>query len=63
MEITTNNLGNKVITIKEDDKVALVDGNLVTINQLGWDKDPYKYSSVYMTKEEIIALAEQLKKM
>jgi hypothetical protein len=63
MNVTTNNLGNKVITIKEDDKVALVDGNLVTINQLGWEKDPYKYSSIYMTKDEIIALAEQLKKM
>jgi hypothetical protein len=63
MEVTVNNLGNKVITIREEDCVAIVDSNRVQINQLGFERDPFKYESVFLSKDEIIALAEQLKKM
>ena len=57
----TNSNGNTVIEIKED-VVAIVDGESVQLNQLkGLGKDPFKYDSVYIDKETIIALAEQLK--
>jgi hypothetical protein len=63
MKVTTNNMGSKVVEVIENNMVAIVSGNNVQINQRDpiHPEDDFKYSSVYMTKDEIIALAEKLK--
>jgi len=58
---TVNHNGNTVIDIRED-VVAIVDGDKVQLNQLdALANSPFTYDSVYLDKETIIALAEQLK--
>jgi hypothetical protein len=63
VEINKNNLGKSVAVIDPENVVAIVDGESVQINQLDpFEKDPFKYSSVFMTKEQILKLAEAIQK-
>lgn len=60
--ITENTRGIKVAEINKT-TVAIVEGaECIQLNQLKWDaKNDFDYLTVYMTKKEIIQLAEQLK--
>jgi hypothetical protein len=60
---TVNKLGYRVVEVA-DDIVALVDGDRVQVNQLDAldPKDGYNYASIYFSEDQIIALAEHLKK-
>lgn len=52
----------KTIILGEREAV-LVNGDSLQINQLKWDaKNDFDYDSVYLTKEQILKLAEELTK-
>jgi hypothetical protein len=60
---TINNNGNRVVEVAED-IVALVNGDRVQMNQLDAldPKNGYNYQSIYLSADQIIALAEHLKR-
>lgn len=70
MNIKVNPNGNKVVEIQED-TVAILNKNIISgktvvqLNQLDplGNKDPHKFSSVFMTKEDILELAKTIKNL
>lgn len=65
VEKYTNTNGDTVVTLIEDKKVAVIErfSNMVDINVKKWNaKSEYEYDTVSLTKEQILELAEIIKK-
>jgi hypothetical protein len=63
MRVRTNVHGNKLIDVNDDTCcVVYLDGRYMKLNQK-LSNDEFNYKTVYISKEEIIQLAEELKKL
>lgn len=61
MKVRTNIHGKKLIYLNEDTVCVLDQFAMIKLNQKY--EDEFDYSTIYLTKNEIIQLAEELKKL
>lgn len=58
-----NSEGNEVIIIREIGTTATIEEESVQVNQMKWNaKNDYDYNSVRLTKQEILDLADHIRK-